>query len=158
MREFKIEKELWLPYQPEEIFPFFADAANLHRLTPDTMNFEILTPTPIKMGEGTVIDYKLRVRKIPMRWRSEITAWEPPHRFTDEQLRGPYRQWIHEHTFEEKDGGTVCRDRVRYALWGGWIVDKLLVRRDVESIFEYRQAQLKKIFPARDRRPQAKAS
>ncbi|HSR52068.1 MAG TPA: SRPBCC family protein [Acidobacteriota bacterium] len=161
MREFRLEKEIRLPCPPQEVFPFFADAANLEQITPDCLNFEILTPRPIDMQVGTLIDYKLRVRGIPIRWRTKITVWEPPFRFQDEQLKGPYRQWIHEHTFEEKEGGTLCRDVVRYAVWGGWIIDKLFVRRDVEGIFEFRQRRLNEIFEPRDGQrpgPEAKAS
>ncbi len=98
------------------------------------------------MFPGTLIDYKLRLRGIPVRWQTEITAWEPPVRFVDEQKRGPYQQWIHEHRFEEKDGGTLCHDHVRYAVLGGAIVNKFLVRRDVETIFEFRRKKLLELF------------
>ena len=98
------------------------------------------------MGEGALIDYRLRVRGIPMRWRTRIDVWDPPHRFVDEQLRGPYRLWVHEHTFENVDGGTLMRDRVRYAVWGGALVNWLVVRRDVEKIFAYRTKQLDALF------------
>ncbi len=94
------------------------------------------------MQAGTLIDHKLRVRGIPLRWRTLISTWEPPFRFVDEQLRGPYRQWIHEHTFEERDGGTLTRDVVRYSVFGGALVDRLFVRRDVEKIFTYRTQRL----------------
>jgi ligand-binding SRPBCC domain-containing protein len=91
-----------------EVFPFFADAYNLERITPSFLSFKVLTPAPIEMRPGTLIDYRLRVRGAPLRWRSEITAWEPPYRFVDEQRRGPYRAWIHEHRFEERDGRTIA--------------------------------------------------
>lgn len=144
IREFKTE--LWLPLPPEKVFPFFADAFNLEAITPPWLNFNILTPRPIPMREGTLIDYRLRVRGLPLRWRTRISAWQPPHRFVDEQLRGPYRQWIHTHTFEVRDGGTLCRDIVQYAVLFDYIVHPLFVRRDVEKIFAFRQAALRARF------------
>jgi ligand-binding SRPBCC domain-containing protein len=98
------------------------------------------------MHEGTLIDYQLRVRGLPVCWRTRISAWQPPHRFVDEQLRGPYRQWIHEHIFEPRDGGTLCRDIVKYAVPFDFLVHPLFVRRDVEKIFAFRAAALKKHF------------
>ncbi len=142
----ELNSEIWLPQPPEEIFPFFADAANLEAITPPWLNFRILTPAPIAMGEGTLIDYKLRVRGLPMRWRTRIGAWEPPYRFVDEQLRGPYRQWIHEHTFTPQGGGTLVRDLVRYAVAFDFLVDRWLVRPDVEKIFQYRLEVLRRRF------------
>ena len=139
---FTLRNEVWLPRPIGEVFEFFADAHNLETITPPMLRFEALTPAPIRMGAGTLIDYKLRLRGIPMRWRSEITAWEPPHRFVDEQRRGPYSMWVHEHTFEEKDGGTLARDIVEYAVPGGALVNRLFVARDVRRIFEYRTERL----------------
>ena len=145
-RLFKLETELWLPCQREQVFPFFADAANLETITPPWLKFEVLTPLPIEMRAGLRIDYRLRLCGFPLRWQSEITAWEPPCRFVDEQRRGPYRAWIHEHTFEERDGGTLAKDIVRYDLLGGWLANQLFVRRDVERIFRFRQATLQEVF------------
>jgi ligand-binding SRPBCC domain-containing protein len=139
---------VWLPRPPEQVFPFFADAGNLQALTPPLLNFKVLTPLPILMHEGALIDYKLCVHGFPVRWRTRINIWEPPHRFVDEQLRGPYRQWIHEHTFETKDGGTLARDYVRYAVPFDFLVHRLLVRPDIEKIFQYRTAELTKRFKA----------
>jgi ligand-binding SRPBCC domain-containing protein len=138
--------ELWLPLKREEIFPFFADAANLEAITPPWVNFHTLTPAPIVMKPGTLIDYRIKIRGIPVKWRTRINAWEPPYRFVDEQLRGPYLKWVHEHTFEEKDGGTLCKDRVEYAVPGGWFIDKLFVRRDVERIFAYRRKRIEELL------------
>lgn len=146
MTLYRLDTELWLPKPRLEVFPFFADAANLQRITPNWLSFEILTPKPIPMHVGAKIDYRLRVRGLPIRWQSEITAWEPPYRFIDEQRRGPYRIWKHEHRFEEKDGGTLCTDHIQYAVWGGALVNHLFVRRDVARIFEFRQVALKQIF------------
>lgn len=147
MRVREFQSELWLPLPPTELFPFFAGAANLETLTPPWLNFKIVTPTPILMHEGTLIDYRLRVRGVPMRWRTRINVWQPPHRFVDEQIRGPYRQWIHEHTFEPRDGGTLARDVVKYAAPFDFLVHRLLVRRDVEKIFAFRTQELQKRFP-----------
>jgi ligand-binding SRPBCC domain-containing protein len=94
------------------------------------------------MGEGTLIDYRLRVHGVPVRWRTRISAWEPPHRFVDEQLRGPYRQWIHEHTFEPRDGGTLARDTVRYAVPFDFLTHAWFVRPDIETIFRFRTEAL----------------
>lgn len=140
------ETELWLPRPRAQVFEFFSDAGNLERITPDWLSFSILTPQPIPMRKGAMIDYRLRIRGIPVRWTTEITAWEPPVRFVDEQRRGPYRVWIHEHTFEERDGGTLARDRVQYSAPGGWLVERLVVRSDVERIFRFRQERLLELF------------
>jgi ligand-binding SRPBCC domain-containing protein len=149
MRVHEVQSELWLPLPPAELFPFFADAANLDTLTPPWLHFRIVTPAPIAMREGVLIDYRLRVRGIPLRWRTRINVWEPPHRFVDEQIRGPYRQWIHEHSFEERDDGTLVRDRVRYAVFGGTLVNVLFVRTDIAKIFAYRQHKLTERFQER---------
>ena len=145
-RAYRLTAEVFLPKSREEIFPFFADAYNLEELTPSWMNFSVLTPAPIDMHEGTLIDYKLRIRGVPLRWRTKITGWEPPYRFCDEQLKGPYRFWRHEHTFVNVDGGCLARDQVDYAVPGGKLIHWLIVRRDVERIFEYRTEVLKRIF------------
>lgn len=141
IREF--QSELWLPLPPEELFPFFADAANLDAITPPWLHFQIVTPLPIVMREGTLIDYRLRVRGVPLRWRTRISAWQPPHRFVDEQLRGPYRQWIHEHTFEPHESGTLARDHVRYAVPLDWLLHRWFVRPDIERIFRFRAGALR---------------
>ena len=146
MKTFTLTNELWLPHQPQDVFPFFADAFNLERLTPPSLGFRVLTPPPIEMKVGTLIDYRVRLRGVPMRWQSEITAWEPPHRFADEQRRGPYRLWVHEHTFTSQDGGTIAKDTVRYAVLGGAIVQRLFVVSELKHIFQYRNAALKDHF------------
>ncbi len=146
MKTFTLTNELWLPAPPWDVFPFFADAFNLERITPPMLRFRVLTPPPIAMGVGTLLDYRVWLRGIPMRWQSEITAWEPPHRFVDEQRRGPYRLWVHEHTFAAQDGGTVARDNVRYAAPGGGLVQRLFVEPDLRRIFEYRSTALREIF------------
>ena len=147
MREFTFESNLWLPRPRNEVFSFFADARNLEIITPPWVRFNIITAAPLRMKVGLLIDYKLHVRRIPFRWQSEITVWEPPYCFVDEQRRGPYRLWIHEHRFEETFGGTNCKDIVRYSVPGGWLVDRLFVRRDVKRIFAFRSFKLAQIFP-----------
>lgn len=129
-----------------EVFPFFADALNLERITPPWMQFRVVTPPPIEMHAGQVIDYRLKIHGVPVRWRSKIAVWQPPYRFLDQQVRGPYRYWHHEHRFEETPDGTVCHDRVQYAVLGGAVVHRLLVRRDVETIFAYRQRVLAELL------------
>ena len=141
-----VETCLFLPRPLEVVFAFFADAGNLETLTPPWLRFEILTPLPIVMNAGATIDYRLRLHGIALRWQSEITAWRPPHRFVDEQRRGPYRKWIHEHTFTQLDGGSEMRDFVRYAVPGGFLVHQLFVKRDVRQIFEYRFRKLGNLF------------
>jgi len=146
MRIREFHSEIWLPQPPDEVFPFFGDTANLDAITPPWLHFHIATPQPIEMRAGTLIDYKLRVRGVPLRWRTHIKVWEPPHRFVDEQLRGPYRQWIHTHTFEARDCGTLVRDSVLYAVAFDWLVHRWLVRPDIEKIFRHRTEALSKLF------------
>ena len=140
-----LETEQWLPRTPEELFPFFAAAENLEELTPPWLHFQILSP-PGPIRKGTRIDYRLRLHGIPIRWQSEITVWEPPLRFVDVQRKGPYRTWIHEHTFELGDGGTWIRDHVQYATLGGELVRRLLVVPDLERIFRFRRSRLEALF------------
>jgi len=130
----------------DEVFSFFADAHNLQKLTPEWLDFQVLTPKPVEMQVGKLIDYKLRIHGLPVRWRSEITVWEPPIRFVDKQRKGPYRAWIHEHRFRQQDGDTIVEDDVRYGVLGGALVNKLLVERDVRKIFQHRAICMRRIF------------
>lgn len=133
--------------QPREaVFPFFADAMNLQMITPPWLHFEVTTPHPITMQAGCLIDYKLRLHYVPIRWRTEISVWEPPFRFVDRQLRGPYSLWVHEHTFVEVEGGTLVRDQVEYQSMGGPLVHALFVRSDLIKIFEFRRTALERHF------------
>lgn len=143
---FTLAARISLPRPRTEVFAFFADPGNLETLTPPWLKFHILTPSPIIMRAGALIDYRLRVHGLGVRWQSEITAWQPPVRFVDEQRRGPYRVWIHEHTFEEEDRGTSVWDRVRYRVPGGRLINRLFVRRDLHAIFSFRQKRLREIF------------
>ena len=146
MNEYPLTREQWLPRPRNEVFPFFSEARNLEELTPPWLKFEVLTPAPIAMQRGTLIDYRIRVHGIPIGWRTEIIEWNPPDRFVDVQLNGPYKLWHHTHTFTEKDGGTLCRDEVRYWPRGGALMNWLFVRRDVERIFQFREQRLTEIF------------
>jgi ligand-binding SRPBCC domain-containing protein len=132
-----------LPGTPDEVFPFFADARNLEAITPPLLRFEVITPDPIEMQVGTLIQYRLRLHGVPVSWLTSIQAWEPPHRFVDTQIRGPYSLWHHTHTFEDRgDGTTLMRDVVRYAIpFGplGELAHRLFVRRDVAAIFDFRR-------------------
>jgi len=130
----------------DEVFGFFSNADNLASLTPPWVRFEILTPAPIEMGVGTLIDYRIRVRGVPMRWRTRIEVWEPPHRFVDVQIRGPYRFWRHEHRFESVADGTMVMDRVEYRAPVAWLTHRLFVRRDVQRIFAFRESALGELF------------
>ncbi len=148
MKEFTLDCELDLPRPRSEVFAFFADAHNLQIITPPWLKFEVLTPAPIVMRSGTLIDYRITVHGLSIRWRTEIAEWDPPRQFVDVQLRGPYTLWRHTHTFEERDGGTLCLDQVRYRPRGGVLVYWLFVRRDIERIFQYRQQRLQELFGA----------
>jgi ligand-binding SRPBCC domain-containing protein len=146
-RGYRLHAECIVPRPIHEVFAFFSNHENLEELTPSWMRFEVLTP-PCTMHQGQLIDYRLRIRGVPLPWQSEITVWEPPSFFVDEQRRGPYRFWRHEHRFEPCDAGTRVLDDVRYAVPGGPLIHVLLVRRDLERIFRFRQQKLLQIFPA----------
>ncbi len=140
----RLEQRLAAP--PNKIFQFFCDAKNLEILTPPWLHFRVLSAHPAEIRRGTLIDYNLRVRGIPMRWQSEITEWSPPDRFIDAQRRGPYRHWVHTHTFEAIEGGALARDEIAYSVWGGKWVQQWLVEPDLKRIFQYRQERLAELF------------
>jgi len=141
MRTHTLKASMRLPLQVDQVFPFFCDVKNLERITPPELNFRVITPQPIEIGQGTVVDYRLRLRGLPLRWRSKITVWDPPHAFVDEQIVGPYRVWVHRHRFFVEDGATVVDDDVTYALpfWPLGEVALPLVRLQLARIFRYRQ-------------------
>jgi ligand-binding SRPBCC domain-containing protein len=145
---YRLETRLWLPAPLPEVFGFFADARNLEAITPPFLRFTVLTPD-VTMRTGTLIDYRLRLRGVPIQWRSEITLWEPNVRFRDEQRRGPYRYWKHLHLFGERDGGTAVEDAVDYDVWGGALVHRWFVRDDLIRIFTFRQEALERRFGGR---------
>ena len=146
-----LQREQWYPRPPAEIFAFFADAMNLETITPAFLHFRVVGTSTPTLGEGTRIDYRLRLHGLPLRWQSRIEEWHPLERFVDRQTRGPYSLWHHTHEFEAREGGTLVRDRVRYRLpFGalGAFVAGALVRRDLEAIFDFRQARLQQLFAA----------
>lgn len=143
---FELTTRVWIPRPVDEVFRFFADAHNLNVITPPFLHFRILTGAPIAMGPGALIDYRIRLRGVPISWRTRIATWEPPYRFVDEQLRGPYRLWQHTHTFASVDGGTMMDDRVQYQVLGGGLVHTLFVQRDLHRIFRYRLDALRQVF------------
>lgn len=146
----------------EDTFSLFADAFNLEALTPPLLRFRVITPGPIEMGVGTRIEYRLRLHGVPVRWLTRIEAWDPPHRFVDNQLRGPYGLWHHTHEFEPDGDGTLIHDRVRYRIgWGpaGALAHRLFVRRDLERIFDYRREAIRNLIAtAHPPRPAGPAS
>lgn len=143
---YQLKSEQWLPRPRTEVFDFFADAFNLEDITPPWLNFHVVTPRPIVMAAGTLIEYRLRLHGIPLWWQTEISRWEPPFSFVDQQRRGPYRLWHHLHTFEERDGGTVCTDVVDYGFFGGPLVHALLVKGDLDKIFTHRSERMHALF------------
>lgn len=140
-----LQSETVVPASPADTFAFFADAANLERLTPPWISFRIRTALPIEMKEGALIDYQIVLYGLPMPWRTRIDVWEPGVRFVDRQVAGPYRWWHHEHRFEHDGNGTRVFDRVEYLPRAAW-VSAGLVRRDLERIFAFRQAALRQLL------------
>lgn len=148
MRVRVCNSQLWVPQQREAVFPFFSDIRNLDAITPPWLKFMILTPD-VQIRKGALLEYRLRLRGLPIHWQTEITLWDPPVRFVDEQRKGPYKQWIHEHRFLQDAGGTLILDHVEYRIPGGifepWVFH-LMVAPDLEKVFEYRRTWLKSHF------------
>jgi ligand-binding SRPBCC domain-containing protein len=142
MYTYVLEQEQIIPRSRAETFAFFCDAFNLERITPPFLKFRIVSPVPIKMGEGTLIDYALNLYGVAFRWRTLIERWQPGEKFVDTQLNGPYALWHHTHTFEEvTPDQTLVRDRVLYRVpFGifGRLAHRLFIRRSLEAIFNYR--------------------
>jgi ligand-binding SRPBCC domain-containing protein len=146
-----LRREQRLPGTPADVFSFFGDARNLEAITPPLLRIRVMDPDVIVIGAGALIRYRLRVHRVPVGWLTAIREWDPPHRFVDEQLRGPYALWHHTHTFEPHgDGnGTLMRDVVRYALpFGplGELARRLFVARDLEAIFDYRAQKIRELL------------
>jgi ligand-binding SRPBCC domain-containing protein len=145
-----LERQQIIECPLDEVFAFFADAANLQAITPQWLNFEILTPLPMEMNTGALIEYRIRLLGIPMRWKTLIESWQPKSHFVDVQRRGPYALWHHTHTFQETDRGVLMTDRVRYRLpFGpfGRLARKLFVARWLDQIFEYRRKRIVELLP-----------
>ena len=137
-----LQRQQFVPVPRDDVFAFFGEPENLARLTPAWLGFRILTPSPLTMKEGALIDYEISLGPLPMRWRTLITDYDPPHSFVDVQLTGPYSFWHHTHTFTPTEGGTLIGDHVRYLLpFGalGGLVQKLVVRRQLDTIFRFRE-------------------
>ncbi|MCX7878309.1 MAG: SRPBCC family protein [Ignavibacteria bacterium] len=142
-REIKINKPL------DEVFSFFSKAENLNLITPPELRFEILTPLPIEMKKGTTINYRIKLKGIPMKWKTLISEWEPPYRFTDIQLKGPYKTWIHEHRFISDGENTIVIDEVNYKSKGFFlepVINKFFVEKNLRYIFDYRTNKLNELF------------
>jgi ligand-binding SRPBCC domain-containing protein len=149
MAEHILTRESVIDLPRPRVFDFFADAMNLERITPPQLNFHIITPQPIDIHAGALIDYTLKLRGFPIKWRTRISEWNPPFDFVDEQLKGPYKQWIHTHTFTElENGATGIKDVVRYRLPMEPLGDIMhfLVRRELDNIFDYRQKAVDEIL------------
>ncbi|MCW3083386.1 MAG: hypothetical protein JWP12_752 [Bacteroidetes bacterium] len=132
-----------------EVFDFFSKAENLDKITPPDMQLRIISPQPIIIQKGTLIDYKIKVSGIPFKWQTLISEWNPPYRFIDKQLKGPYNTWIHEHTFEERNGKTYMKDYVQFRSPGFFLeplINKLFVEKKIKAIFEFREKILKELF------------
>jgi ligand-binding SRPBCC domain-containing protein len=153
-REEVLERTQRIELPIEPTFELFCDAFNLERITPPWLGFRVVTPRPIVMGEGTHLEYRLRLHGVPVRWKTRISAWNPPHRFVDEQVSGPYALWHHTHTFEPDGEATLITDRVRYRIgFGplGALALALFVRRDVERIFDHRREAMLDLIAERAR-------
>lgn len=149
MPEHILQRKQIIERPREEVFDFFADAANLERITPPELQFHILTSQPIVIKKGTLIEYRLKLRGFPVRWKTEITQWNPPRDFVDTALKSPYRQWIHLHTFEVGENGeTIMEDVVRYRLPFEPFGDLAhwYVKKELKYIFDYRRKVIEEIF------------
>jgi len=148
---YRLERTQTLRRPLKEAFPFFAEPTNLARITPPWLGFRIVTEGKLVMREGLIIEYRVSPLRIPQRWTSRITVWEPPHRFVDEQLRGPYRSWHHLHEFRVAGDGVEIVDRITYELpFGpvGRMAHALFVRRQLEAIFDFREQAVRRLLGA----------
>ncbi|GAB5442925.1 MAG: hypothetical protein Fues2KO_32740 [Fuerstiella sp.] len=145
--------EVTLTTDHETLFEFFSDAFQLEHLTPPFLHFKVQTRPPIQIEQGTLIDYRLKLHGLPIRWRTEISEWNPPFSFTDRQIRGPYRLWQHRHIFQPVTDGTLAIDEVLYKVPGGRTIERLIVRNDLRRIFDYRCRQMIDRFGSADDRP-----
>ena len=152
MSEHIIKRDLVIDLPRIFVFKFFADAGNLERITPPELGFNITSLQPIDLRKGSLIDYKLKIRGLPVKWRTEISHWDPPREFIDRQLKGPYKQWIHRHTFKELgENKTLIEDEVRYRLpmepFGDLV--HFLIQRELNYIFDFRTKAVAEILSGR---------
>ena len=149
MAEFVLIRQMTLPLPRQQVFDFFADAGNLEKITPPELGFNIITPRPMKLAEGSLIEYDLKLRGFLIHWRTLISKWDPPFEFIDEQIKGPYKQWIHRHLFAElPNGDTSIEDIVHYRLPLEPLGDVMhfLVRGELERIFDFREKSVREIL------------
>lgn len=150
---YALRREQWIARPVDEVFAFFANAENLEKITPPWLGFRILSMSTPSIEERTTIRYRLRLHGIPVHWRTNICEWNPPHRFVDEQTKGPYRQWRHTHRFEAHGDRTKMIDEVQYSLpfsLLGSIVHALKVRKDISRIFDFRRLRIDALFGQRE--------
>jgi ligand-binding SRPBCC domain-containing protein len=149
MSSYHLQREQFIPRPLTEVFSFFADAGNLEAITPPWLHFRIVTPQPIEVRAGALIDYRLALFGVPLAWRTRIEAFDPPVRFIDRQVWGPYRLWRHTHEFREQDGGTLMTDRVEFELYLGLIgsaANAVIVRRLLAQIFDFRHQAIESLL------------
>jgi len=148
VKTYILVREQWVQRPIDDVFEFFSRASNLESITPPWLNF-LITEAPENIREGSLIKYRLRLHGIPVRWTTKIIAWEPPLRFVDVQVSGPYSLWHHEHRFSAENGGTKMEDEVRYSLpLGplGRLAHWMMARRDVQTFFDYREKKIRELF------------
>ena len=149
MDYYELNSSQFIPKPIEKVFSFFSKPENLEDITPENLHFTIITPLPIIMAVGQIIDYRIRIRGFPIHWRSEIDSYDPPYSFVDEQIKGPYSLWYHTHEFIEKNKGTLIYDNVKYKIPFGYlgkIANLLWVARDLDKIFLYRKRAIANFF------------
>tara|TARA_B100000700_G_scaffold67699_1_gene74883 strand:+ start:1348 stop:1857 length:510 start_codon:yes stop_codon:yes gene_type:complete len=149
MRNYSLKTSQSFELDQNEVFDFFSKPENLERITPPNLKFKIITQSPIKMGKGQLIDYKIKISYIPMKWRTLISDYNPPHSFIDSQVKGPYSTWIHSHDFRYEDGTTIVTDTVVYRppfYFIGDIANKIYIRTMLNKIFNYRFNKIAEIF------------
>jgi ligand-binding SRPBCC domain-containing protein len=146
-KEYNFKTEMIIPDNLDNVFSFFSAAENLQAITPPWLHFRILTPTPLKIEPGHIIDYKLSLYGFPFKWKTRITLWDPPNQFIDEQIRGPYRKWVHHHLFEPRGDHTCMRDQVTYEIpVFSEVINNLFVNRNVTRIFNFRRRRINELF------------
>lgn len=153
LKIYELRRKVSIPAPVEDVFSFFSNTENLNLITPPWLYFKILTPLPIKMEKNVLIDYSIKLLGLRLIWKTEITVWQPPHRFVDQQIKGPYQVWEHTHLFEEKEGRTQMEDVIRYAVPGfvlSPLIHFLFVRPRLEKIFAFREQRVLELFTSRE--------